>query len=362
MKFKYVIFATMVLLPAAGAAATRDANPAISVNTLFLGQWNDDTHTAEENFVKLQEAEMQFSAVVDPFWAADLVLAVHPAHDHGDEPETQGLLIDLEIAELRSLVMPAGFGLTLGRFYLPLGKHATLHTHQYPFANVPIAQRLILGEHGPTDTGAILDYSLPLPWWSELRIFGVNGDIELFDGDDADPAYGAHFTNLWDLGDDATFELGGSWLTGPGALDEGMAGDVALYGVDLTWKWTSSARTHGPAAVISAEAYLPDAEHGDGDPLGWFAHAQYRVHRNWWLSLGYGQADDMAMHDHDEKAVDHEVSDWREWKTGLAFAPSEFSSLRAELTRLEEVDGERDDLRLSVQWNFTIGSHPAHRY
>ncbi len=348
---------------AASSTATgvsRQQNPAISLNALFLGQWNDDTPTADENFAKLQEAEIQFSSVVDPFWTADVVLSFHPAHDHDGE-EAHGLIADIEVAEIHSTSMPAGFGLTLGKFYAPFGRHAVLHTHQYPFTRAPLAQRMILGDHGLTEIGAKVDWTAPMPWWSEVSVYGVNGDAEIFDAEDRAPVFGARWSNLWDVSDGGTLELGGSYLSGPGALHEDEAGDLAVSGLDLTWKWASVTQSQGPAANISAELMMPDHEHGEGDPMGWFLHAQTRVHRNWWLGAGYGRVDDMMEHHHDEKA-DHELADWTEWKAAVTFAPSEFSALRAEVSKIEEVDGEMSDLRVSVQWNVTIGSHPAHLY
>lgn len=341
---------------AAGASSTATGvsnamNPAISLNALFLGQWNDDTPTAHENFVKLQEAEIQLTSVVDPFWTADVVLAFHPAHAHDGE-EAHGMETDLELATLTSTAMPAGLGLTLGRFYLPVGRHAVLHTHQYGFSRAPLAQQLILGDHGLTEIGAKVDATLPLPWWSEVAVYGVNGDAEIFDAEDRSPAYGAHWSNLWDLTDDATFELGGSYLAGPAARHEDLAGELNLLGVDATWKWVASGRSQGPAAEVSVEAYLPDADNAAADPTGWFALGQYRVHRDWWLGAGYGRVNDVEV----------AGTDWSEWRAAATYAPSHFSSLRAEVSRIEEIDGAASDLRVAVQWNFTIGSHPAHLY
>ena len=67
------------------------------------------------------------------------------------------------------------------------------------------------------------------------------------------------------------------------------------------------------------------------------------------------------LEEHHEKA-EHELADWKEWKAALIFAPSEYSALRAEISKTEEINGDVSDLRFSVQWNFTIGSHPAHLY
>ncbi|MDP7030824.1 MAG: hypothetical protein QF904_00850 [Gemmatimonadota bacterium] len=355
---------SLTVSAALGASSTatgvsNDMNPAISFNALFLGQWNDGSSTADENFARLQEAEVQFTSAVDPFWAADVVVAFHPAHDHEDG-EGHGLETDLEVAALTSTAMPAGLGLTLGRFYLPFGRHAMLHTHQYPFARAPLAQRRILGDHGLSEVGAAVDASLPLPWWSEVMVYGVNGDAEIFNPHEDALVVGAHWSNLFDLGDDATFELGGSYLSGPGAPHEDETGNLAVAGFDATWKWTSSAKSHGPAAEVSVEAYLPDAEHGEANPVGWFALARYRVHRDWWVGAGCGEVDGALEHDHEKE--DGERADWTEWKAAVTYAPSHFSSLRGEVSRTGKTGGEAANLRASVQWNFTIGSHPAHLY
>lgn len=370
-RFTTTALAVLALTAAVAAAGSttatgvsREMNPAISLNALFLGQWNDDTPTADENFVKLQEAEIQFSSVVDPFWTADVVVSFHPAHAHEGE-EAHGLATDLEIAALQSTRLPAGTALTLGKFYVPFGKHSLLHTHQYPFTRAPIALRSFLGDHGLTEVGAKLDYTVGLPWWSELSVAGVNGDAEIFDAEDREPVWAAHWSNLWDVSDGGTLELGGSWLSGPAALHEGEAGGLDVWGADLTWRWESVTRSHGPAATVSAEIVAPDPEHGHGDPFGWFVNAQSRIHRNWWLGVGYGRADDAhpLEHGHEEEAkAEDELLDWTEWKAALTYAPSEYSALRLEAAHLEAADGGPSDLRVSLQWNFTIGSHPAHLY
>ena len=53
---------------------------------------------------------------------------------------------------------------------------------------------------------------------------------------------------------------------------------------------------------------------------------------------------------------------WNEGKINVAFAPSEFSAIRAEISYKEGYESSYDDLLYSLQWNFTIGSHPAHLY
>jgi hypothetical protein len=152
-------------------------------------------------------------------------------------------------------------------------------------------------------------------------------------------------------------------LHGPGAHHEDEpAGSLGVYGVDLTYKWVSGARSHGPVVVWTSELILPDPEHAEGDPLGFYTHLQARVHRNWWAGFGAGQAADVHGHvDVDGEEVET-LTTWNEYRANLTFAPSEFSALRAEVSQLDAAGGDAADLRFSLQWNFTIGSHPAHLY
>ncbi len=377
---------------ASGAASTvtgisNRLNPAISVNGLFWAQVSRDDPSPERNRIDLQEAELQFSAVVDPFWKAVVTAAIHPAHRHGESHEEQeeahgteaGFSWELEEAYVEGRFLPGGWALRLGRMYLPLGKHPQLHTHQYPFVEAPLGIRAFLGDHPLNENGAAVTASLPLPWFGEATVYGLNGDAELFDRDDRDLVYGGRLRQLWDLGASATLELGGSAFRGPDGRHPGEGKALDVYGVDLTCKWIAAGRSHGPALTLQGELLLPRPEERTGDPRGWYALAQYRLHRNWWLGATVGEADgDAHAHEHEEEArrtaaawsprafAQHEHAlgggKMREYKLNLAFAPSEFSAVRAEVAWYDDRLGEADDLRFLLQWNFTIGSHPAHHY
>jgi len=371
--------------PATATGVSRDQNPAISVNTLFLGRVADESADAAVNGLDIQEAEIQFTSIVDPFWKANLVFAVHPAHEDHDEAETdehdahrRGYEGDLEVAYIDGTALPHGFGLRLGKDYLPFGKHAPLHTHQRPFIDAPVAVRTFLGDHGLTEVGARLSHEVPLPWYSDLEVYGVDGQASIFDGDSRDLAYGARFTNLWDLNDETTFELGASWLHGPQATgylglehDGAIPGDLDLMGADVTFKWVSAGQSRGPAFDLTAEVILPQVDEGAGDPLGWFAHTRYRFARNWWLGVGVGAMDrDLVHHEEEEEEEEHHDHEsglfaWDEVleaKMNLTWAPSEFSALRLEVARYDDQVGDADEWLVSLQASITIGSHPAHSY
>ncbi len=359
-------------------------NPAISVNTLLLGQMAESSPEREYNQIDLQEAEIQVSSIVDPYWKANLVFAVHPAHEHDDDEEAAteedahaGYAWDVEVAYVDGTSLPGGFGLRLGKDYLPFGKHVPLHTHQFPFVRAPLAIMTFLGDHGLTETGVRVSHEIPLPWYADVSVYGVDGRAEIFDADDRDLAWGGRWANVWDVGDETTFEVSGSYLRGPQAAaylapehDEAMAGgDLTVWGLDATFKWISASRTKGPALTVTGEVVVPRPEDAANDPLGWYALTQYRFASNWWLGVGVGAADlDLPAHEDGEEEEEHahgELFAWedaREYKLNVTWVPSEFSAVRVEAARYDDLAGDADDWLFSAQVNFTIGSHPAHLY
>jgi hypothetical protein len=240
--------------------------------------------------------------------------------------------------------------------------------HQFPFADAPVAVASVLGDHLFTDIGALGAVTVPFPWYSDVQVYAVDGGAMPFDSTSKSVAAGGRFVNLWDLTEDSTVELSGSYTQGPDARHPGENLKMGVYGADLTWKWVSSARTRGPALNLTLEGLWPDYEASGGKPQGWYALAQYRFHRNWWAGVAAGQYDSGLEGPHEEEGGDHEdhghemTGDLWEYKFNLTFAPSEFSSLRAEVVYYQDEVTNEDDLRFIVQANFTIGSHPAHLY
>ncbi len=369
-------------LPALGQSTTatgvsRDFNPALSVNALLTGRVADETADRAYNGADLQEAEVQFTSVVDPYWKANLIFAVHPKHHHEGEDEHAhgGYAGDIEVATIDGQSIGGGFGLLVGKDFLPFGKHTPLHTHQFAFVDAPAVVTTFLGGHGLTELGVRLSHDLPLPWYSDLTGYVVDGKAEIFDAESRDPVWGARWSNLFDLSMTSTLEVGGSWLHGrqsPHYLllhpDEELAGELDLFGADLTWKWVSASASRGPALTVTGEVIAPRPDQGADQPWGWYGIAQYRFQRVWWLGLGAGWLDrDLPAHDAGAEPAEHVhgLGHWREvreYKANLTWVPSEFSAIRLEVAHYDDLQGDADDTLVSLQFNFTIGSHPAHLY
>ena len=97
---------------------SRDFNPAISINALLIGRLADTTTDRSYNGIDLQESEIQFTSIVDPFWKANLIFAVHPEHGHAEEEADEhahGYVGDVEVATVAGQAIPWGLGLVLGK-------------------------------------------------------------------------------------------------------------------------------------------------------------------------------------------------------------------------------------------------------
>ena len=84
---------------------------------------------------------------------------------------------------------------------------------------------------------------------------------------------------------------------------------------------------------------------------GLYSSLQHQFARRWWIQgrydlLGVPKFDDGRKH---------------RWSTLLAFVPSEFSAIRLQHSYTSQERGSPVN-QLLLQFNYTIGSHPAHQY
>lgn len=360
-----VLLVSGALLPAGprpvAAQATvtgisRDFNPAISVNGLFLGAFfrgepfgaHEGETTGEESHghgieegLSLQEAEIQFTSFVDPYFMADIILGFG---EHGAEVET---------AFLSSQALPAGLTLVVGRTYAPLGKHNQLHTHLFPFVEAPLIHTGLLGEEGLAETGAELSWLAPTPFYLRLLAAVYDGDNEFFASPQARDLVGLGRVNtLWDLSESTTLELGGSFVGGRSGLSSAQE---SILGGDVTFKWRPLRRAVYTQLEWQAE-YLQGSrlpEVGEDEPFGGLStHLRYRFRRSWWLGVRY-----------EETGLPGEtVHAARRYALQLAWAPGEFEAWRLQYSHTEPLAGGPTAGALLLQATFTIGSHPAHSY
>lgn len=341
-----------------GATATgvsRDFNPAISVNGLFLAAGfpglPDSTAATwgREAGLRLQEAEVQFTAAIDPYAKADLVFSFEDG------------AFDIEEAIVSSTVLSHGIGLRAGRIFVPIGHENTLHTHQLPFIERSLVGTAVFGE-GLGEFGLEAAYVPALPFFFEVRGAVYNGD------DDAlfaapgnwDLAYAGGLDALWDVSEGGTFALGADYCGGPNVA--GTVDDAAwthLGAGVLRYKWRSPTRARERALELMVEYLYRELEATETvarrQQHGLYGDAKVQFARRWWAQGRYDYLPSAAV-----GGIDVENASTQRGSLLLAFVPSEFSALRLQGSVVDaptETYGE-----VFLQFNFTIGSHPAHKY
>ncbi|MGH7770618.1 MAG: hypothetical protein ACREQA_00090, partial [Candidatus Binatia bacterium] len=336
-------------------------NPAISVNGLFLGGYSASPRTTNRltgldfhNGFNFQEAEFQFTADVDPYWKANFILAI----DRGGETELEEGYVTSE--QLPYDLLPRNTSLKLGKFFAAFGKHNLLHTHQFPFIDAPLVNQSVFASEGLKEPGLGVAYLLPTPWFSELIFQGLAGENEGLFRFREDPerdakrrgAYLGHWKNFFDLSDSTTLEVGNSYIAGRNSASRHRLSQAA--GLDLTLKWRPLQMATERGVIWQSEYIYFTRDRGREAFTrggGLYSFLQYQFARRWWIQgrydlLGVPKFDDGRKH---------------RWSTLLAFVPSEFSAIRLQHSYTSQERGSPLN-QLLLQFNFTIGSHPAHQY
>ncbi len=334
----------------------KSMNPDISAN--FLGLWQQGTGisntrtTTSHNGFSLQEAELQLTSDVDPYFRASVLFAISQtagSTEFGIEPEE----VFVETLSLPSFTVRAG------KFKMALGKHNMLHTHAFPFIDAPLIHERLLGGEGLNEVGVSAAALVPTPWYSEFTAQVFNPSNETFYGSSSSSSLGTvfHWKNLWDLSDALTLEVGLSGSHGKTAADQ----SAHLWGSDITLKWRPSEGGKYHALIWTTEyldgthAELATTTSGDAQNRlnGIATWIQWQFAERWWLQGRYehlGLSENFAIPSENRESL------------LLGYFPSEFSGLRLQYDLLSTQNKLKDDHRIALQAVFSIGAHPAHAY
>lgn len=363
-----LLVSASIAAPSMTSAADRDfsvfnlgkakaLNPDISVNFLGLLQrgtgLSDDRTNPNHNGISLQELELHFTTDVDPYFRAVALIAAD------QEDGTTEFGIDPEEVFLETISLPR-VTVKAGKFYGAFGKHNILHRHAFPFIDAPLVHQRILGEEALNDAGVSGSFLVPTSWYSEIIVQAMNGGNESLYGSpkSGDLAGLLRLKNLWDLSDDLTLEFGVSGTQGKNSL----AATSSAFGSDLTFKWRPASGGKYRSVAWSTE-YIQGRDFVSSDPTGaalaieklggiasWI---QYQFAERWWIQarieyLGLPKSD-LLPSQQKQSAL-------------LAFLPSEFSGFRLQYDHLSDGPRGKDDHTVALQYNVSIGAHPAHTY
>ncbi len=357
-------------------------------------------HGSVERGFNLRDVELAVSATVDPYFDARAQIVFS---EDG---------VEIEEAYFLSHGLPAGLQLKGGKFLSDIGYMNNQHPHQWDFTDTALPYQVLLGGHGLSDVG------LQLSWLPELPIYTRLG-MELFQGRNekmgarvAEHHYefaGEEFEvplaeektapRLWTLFAKVAPELGyshalqgGLFYVRSNQLQE-MHGDDADVAGDSTHALEGKAWLAGTDWVYK---YDSPAAYGQGD---WRVQAEY-LYQVKDLNLVYHAARPAAVGDARKFSEDglyvqavygfaprweagarYEVvgltnklesssatlSEWDSsdrWGLNVTFRPTEYSLLRAQLTRANlSIGGEQEnENQFWLQYQLSLGVHGAHAF
>lgn len=326
-------------VPAGGG---RVFNPDISVITNFLMTTGKNERNPAPTF-SLNEAEVAFQSVVDPYAKADIYLSVTPGG------------AEVEEAALTFTTLPGKFLVKVGKLRANIGKVNTLHTHALPYSDRPlVSENLVGGEEGMSDSGVSVSRLLATPaLFLEATGEVYAGQTDLFQSDARSRlAYVGRLRAYKDLSESSNLDVGGSLAFGPTNI--GPESNRTLYAADITFRYRPLRRAIYRRFNMRSEMVWSRSDGaGPSDPVatafGIYGLAELQYARRWYVGARVdrsGRADDGTQ-------VDKGVSAF------LTYWPSEFSQIRGQFRRTsyaEKVTGNE----FLIQLNFSIGAHGAH--
>jgi hypothetical protein len=376
----------------------------------------DDAHAGHAhglatNGFNFREAEISFSATVDPYFDAATYLSVD-----GDGN------VELEEAYFQTRMLPYGLQVKGGKFLSDFGYINRQHPHQWDFVDQNLPYLNLLGFHGLQDTGVQITWMPELPVYTLVGAEILQGDQELFgatlgetdqqllgldDTESGPRLYTAFVKVAPDIGPSQALQFGISyahntqqqlaWEDGHAHEDAhehehadahdhehdetldrrlGLDGDASLWGLDLVYK-RDGAGPHGKGDLKFQSEYLrairdldlrysPDpAEIGQGRTFtvdGLYAQAVYGLAPKWQLGLRY---DVLGLTNEMSGGGGASYGASERWTADLTWNLSEFSKIRAQYAYNDILVTEDERERFNafyLQFLVSMGSHGAHSF
>lgn len=322
----------------------------------------------------LDEAEIGLSSNVDDKFSANLIASVSE-----QDGETE---VELEEAYIRSIGLPYGLGLKMGRFLTPVGYLNEKHGHTDDFADRPLPNRIFLN-NSYKDDGVMASWILPTDLYSEIGFGGFRGSD--YPGGSANGSDIGSYVAYGRIGGDIGANQ--NWLFGLSTLmtDTGsrsgnddninFKGDSDLYTASLRYIWAPTGNNQSQEVTFQGE-YFWRNENGTYEDInaatgaipfkesqsGWYAQGVYKFDPQWRIGARYSQANpgdtpagligselDSQGHDPWNAAI---MADW---------SNSEFGRVRLQYGYEEPAKGQKDN-QVILQYIMSIGAHPAHTF
>ncbi len=321
------------------SALSKIFNPDIAVIGNFVGAAGKNSVDAMPA-LRLNEAEVSFQAIVDPYARADFFLAASP----------EGL--EIEEGFLTFPTLPGGLLMKVGKMKAQFGKVNTMHSHILPWVDAPLPiKNLLGGEEGLKDSGVSVSKLILNPFlFLEATGEVYNGSNTLFTGyKRSDLNYVGRLRGYRDVTEATNLDVGTSFAYGHN--DVSTDSTTRVWGIDATIRYRPLRRAIYKRFMGRTELFWSrrDQTIGEVSAFGAYLSGDYQFARRWFAG---------ARYDFSDRANDASLRD----KSGsllVTYWPSEFSQIRTQYRRTLYADGPRSN-ELLFQFLFSIGAHGAH--
>ena len=321
-------------------------NPSIAVIGNFLANVGNNPVQPSPAF-QVEESEISFQAVVDPYARADLFLSF----------TNDG--VEVEEGYVTFLTLPWQLQAKAGKFFAQFGKVNTLHLHVLPWVDEPLPMTDILLQ-SQFETWAAEGISvsklieLPGDTFSEayFQVLDNSTGAGLFTSPaKGDLTYDGQYRIFRDFGDDHNLEASFSYAYGHNGTS--ASNTTSLQNATLVYRWKPLQGRPYRSLIVRSEYFWSQRQQLDGTQKaqGFFVGADWQLARRWFAGGRYEFSD---------RAADATKRD-KGYAATLTFLPSEFSVLRGEFRqRVYAPNIKANEGFLQIQ--FAIGAHGAHPF
>jgi hypothetical protein len=287
--------------------------------------------------------------------------------------------ITIEEAYVVTTALPEGWQVKGGKFKSNISRLDSQHPHAWDFWDIALPYRAFLGNEGlGGEKGVQLTYLPALPIYTLFGAEVLQGENALLFGRGAEEsphAFTFFVKSSADTSDYSTLYFGPSVLFGKTdntnvLPNTEIKGNSALYCLEGVWKWKPTARK---ALTIQSEYLLltqsgtaTETTTGVVDPFkrrqdGFYIQGIYRINR-WGIGARY---DTLNVFSDTFKQADVQKDYGKPWRetASLEYNPSEFTRIRLQLSHdRSDITTQRTNDEAILQFNFTVGAHPAHTF
>lgn len=319
-------------------------SPAASVHGLFLGRvgksgTNLATGTANQNGASVQDITLQFSGSYDNLFSGLVSFG--------------NLAAGMNIREAygKTIALPV-LSFKMGQFLANFGKNNRIYPHAQHLIDHPLIVQELFGSAtniGFSSVGVEADLVIPVPWYFDISIAVLNARLSNFYSSVSDNTVAPVFRMEHDfpVNDQTSFGVGGSFSLGDNAVGE----ITTLAGADMTLTFEHSPKTFGFSWVNEfITANRKSVGGTSNSTYGFYTEPLLRFAPSFWAGIRFD-------------LVHREVANINITQENaiIAWVPSDVSTLRLQ-GGIRQTTNQDGAWSLLLQYNMTLGTHPAHPY